>query len=92
MDNTLTCYHWPQLRKKKKRINASVSDIYIFQTRNILKEKKKKSKREKKQEVKNLRKEEIIYKRWAVHISVRMNRSSQMVLVIQHNSLLSRCL
>lgn len=64
MDNTLTCYHWPQLRKKKKkkRINASLSDIYIFQTRNILKEKKK-SKREKKQEVKNLRKEEIIYKR-----------------------------
>lgn len=80
------------VKEKKKRINASVSDIYIFQTRNILKEKKKKSKREKKQEVKNLRKEEIIYKRWAVHISVRMNRSSQMVLVIQHNSLLSRCL
>lgn len=50
------------VKEKKKRINASVSDIYIFQTRNILKEKKK-SKREKKQEVKNLRKEEIIYKR-----------------------------
>lgn len=33
------------VKEKKKRINASVSDIYIFQTRNILKEKKKKQDR-----------------------------------------------
>lgn len=33
------------VKEKKKRINASVSDIYIFQTRNILKEKKKKQER-----------------------------------------------
>lgn len=59
-----------------------MSDIYIFQLKNTLQE-------EQERKGNNLRKEEIIYKRWAVHIYVRMNRPSQMVPVIQHNSLLS---
>lgn len=62
MDNTLTCYHWPQLRKKKKELMHQCQ-IFIYFRPEISLRKKKKSKREKKQEVKNLRKEEIIYKR-----------------------------
>lgn len=49
--------------KKKKELMHQCQIFIYFRPEISLRKKKKKSKREKKQEVKNLRKEEIIYKR-----------------------------